>query len=77
MIVQVIGRQVLDFSTKEGQAVKGVKLFVAYPEENTEGLRTDGIFVREGIAIPKEMKINDKLDISYNNRGRIENIILK
>jgi hypothetical protein len=76
MIVQVIGKQALDFTTKEGQLIKGTNLYVAYKEENTEGLKADRFFVRDGVVIPKEMKINDKLDIGFNNRGKIEAINL-
>lgn len=76
MIVQVIGRQSLDFTTKEGQLIKGTKLFLAYQKENVEGLVADKIFVRDGIAIPKEMKMNDKLDITFDNRAKIEKISL-
>ena len=76
MIVQVIGRQFLDFTTKEGQLIKGTKLFLAYQKENVEGLVADKIFVRDGITIPKEMKMNDKLDITFDNRAKIEKISL-
>ena len=77
MVVQVIGKQHLDFTTREGQSVKGTNLFVAYKAENIEGLKADKIFVRDGISIPKEMKMNDKLDISFDNRGKIEAISYK
>lgn len=77
LVVQVIGKQILDFTTRDGQMIRGTNLYVAYKEANTEGLKADKIFVRDGIEIPKEMKINDKLDISFNNRGKIEEIKLK
>lgn len=60
MVVQIIGRQTLDFTTKEGQLIKGTNLFVAYKDENTEGLKADKFFVRDGIVIPKELKMSDK-----------------
>jgi hypothetical protein len=76
MVVQVIGRQTLDFTTKEGQLIKGTNLYVAYKKDSVEGLMADKIFVRDEISIPKELKMNDKLDISFDNRGKIEKISL-
>lgn len=77
MLMQVLGKQQLDFSTKDGQVIKGTNLFVAYKNENTEGLKADKIFVREGIVLPKDMTINSKVEISFDNRGKIEEINLK
>lgn len=77
MVVQIIGRQTLDFTTKEGQLIKGTNLFVAYKDENTEGLKADRFFVRDGVVIPKELKMNDKADVFFDHRGKVEGIVLK
>ena len=76
MLVQVLGVANIDFTTKEGQAVKGTSLYVAYEAEGVEGLKADRFFVRDGVAIPKEMKINDMLEVDFNNRGKLEGIKL-
>ena len=74
MVVQVIGTQWLDFITKEGNLLKGTNLYVAYPRDNVEGLMADKIFVPHTISIPKEMKLNAKVDISFDNHKHIEKI---
>lgn len=77
MIFTILGKQTLDFTTKDGQNIKGVNLYVGYKDQNTEGLKADKVFVRDGIAIPAEMKMNDKVQISFDNRGKVEQISLK
>lgn len=77
MVVQIIGKQSLDFTTKEGQVIRGTNLFVAYKSENVEGLKAEKIFVRDGVVIPKELKMNDKAELNFDNRAKIESIVLK
>jgi hypothetical protein len=76
MVVQVIGIQLLNFTTKEGNVIKGTNLFVAYPRENVVGLVSDKIFVPHTVSLPKEMRENAKVDISFDNRKHIEKISL-
>lgn len=77
MIVQILGRQTLDFTTRDGQLIKGTNLYVAYQQEDIVGLKSDKFFVRDGIIIPKELKINDKAEVYFDHRGKVEGIDLK
>jgi sRNA-binding regulator protein Hfq len=47
---------------------------VLYKDEHVNGLKADKLFLKEGIELPKEVKLNDMLDISFNMRGRVEMI---
>lgn len=71
MLVTLIGKQNLDFVTKEGKSVVGTVLYVAYKNENIEGAKADRFFVSDKVAIPKEMTLNAKLDLGFNNKGNI------
>lgn len=60
----------MDFITDNG-AVKGTNLFVSYEDENVVGKRTDKFFVKESIALSKDIKPNDIVDIDFNNKGKV------
>lgn len=77
MLVQILGKQILDFTTRDGQLIKGTNLYVAYQQEDIVGLKSDKFFVRDGIIIPKELKINDKAEVYFDHRGKVEGIDLK
>ena len=75
MKMQIFGIQKIQFTDNSGKEVKGTNIFCGFPEENTEGYRTEKFFLREGIALPKDTKINDTIDISFNMKGKVESII--
>ena len=72
MIVQLIGAKKLQFKSQNGQEISGTNLYVAFPEENTEGLRAERFFLKDSIELPKDVRLNDKIDISFNHKGKIE-----
>lgn len=74
MQVQLLGVQRVDFRNQSGEEINGTNLFVAFKDENVEGLRTDKFFLKTGIALPKETKLNSTLELSFNHRGKIEAI---
>jgi len=74
MIVKVVGIQALEFSNSLGQEVKGTNIFTVYPEENVDGLRTDKFFLKDGMNLSKDVKLNDSVNISFNRKGKIESI---
>lgn len=74
MQVKLVGVMPVDFTNANGERIGGTNLFGAFKDENVQGMRTEKFFVREGIALPEQTKINDILDISFNHKGRIESI---
>lgn len=74
MQAKLVGVMLVDFSNASGEKISGTNLFVAFKDENVQGMRTEKFFVKDGIALPEQMKINDVLDISFNHKGRIESI---
>lgn len=72
MQVQLVGVQHINFTNQSGEKIQGTNLFVAFGDENVEGLRTEKFFLKEGIALPKDTKLNDMLDLSFNHKGKIE-----
>ena len=73
MLVKFFGKQGLKFKTEAGGDIEGTKIYVGFQEENVEGLRTDGFFVKKEIDIP-EVKLGEQLDVRFNRHGKIEAI---
>ena len=64
----------LGFTNAQNQEIKGCNVFVAFQDENVEGLRCEKFFLKDNIALPKNTKINDVIDIVFNFKGKIEKI---
>lgn len=74
MVVKIVGIQNLSFTNNSGEVIKGMNIFVAFKDENVEGLRTEKFFLKDGLNIPKDIKANETIDICFNHRGKIEMI---
>lgn len=64
----------VNFTNNQNEAVQGLNIFVAFQDENVEGLRAEKFFLKDTIALPKDTKINDVIDIVFNFKGKIEAI---
>ena len=74
MKAQLLGVQGIGFTNPNGEEIKGTNIFVAFEDSLVEGLRTERFFLKTGISLPKDVKINDMLDITFNYKGKIETI---
>lgn len=74
MQAKLLGVMKVNFTNNQNESVQGTNLFVAFQDENVEGLRAEKFFLKDTIALPKETKINDVIDIVFNFKGKIEAI---
>lgn len=74
MVAQLVGVQRVNFTNAVGEAIRGTNLFCAYSDENVEVLRIDKFFLKEAITLPKDIKLNDKIEIVFNRKGRVEKV---
>lgn len=74
MQAKLLGVMKVGFTNAQNEEVKGCNVFVAFQDENVDGLRTEKFFLKDNIALPKETKINDVIDIVFNFKGKIEAI---
>lgn len=72
MRVQLVGKKAVNFTNNSEEVVTGTSIHVAFPDENVEGLRTEKFFLKEGITLPKDTKLNDTIDLSFNMNGKVE-----
>ena len=74
MQAKLLGFMGVDFTNKDGEQIVGMNIFAAFKDENVHGLRTEKFFLKEGISLPEQVKINDTLERSFNYKGKIESI---
>lgn len=74
MQAKLLGVMKVNFTNNQNESVQGTNLFVAFQDEKVEGLRAEKFFLKDNIALPKETKINDVIDIVFNFKGKIEAI---
>lgn len=74
MQAKLIGVMDVNFTNNNGEAIHGTNIFVAFKDENVEGFRTEKFFLKNGISLPKDTKLNDTIDLSFNHKGKIEMI---
>lgn len=74
MLVQLQGIESIHFQNNSGQEIKGIKLHVAFPSEVVDGLQVEHFFLKDGINLPKDTKLNDTINIEFNHRGRIQGV---
>lgn len=74
MQCRLLGVQGIKFTNDKGEEVNGMNIHVAFNDENVEGLKTEKFFLKSSISLPKDTKINDMLEISFNYKGKIEMI---
>ena len=74
MQAKLLGFMGVDFTNKDGEQIVGMNIFVAFKDENVHGLRAEKFFLKEGISLPEQVKVNDTLEISFNYKGKIESI---
>lgn len=74
MQMKLLGKMGVLFVNNAGEEIKGTNVFAAFKDENVIGLRAEKFFLKDGIDLPEDVKINDVLEISFNYKGKIESI---
>ncbi len=77
MVAKFIGYQQLDFTSPNGEHIKGANLYVSYLDENVTGEKTEKFFVKPEIKFPEQLKIGMQMNLSFNHKGKIESITMK
>lgn len=76
MLAKALGIMKLDFTTPDGKTVEGVSLYCAYEDANVIGYKTDRFYVRKGVDMPAELKPNDNIELHFDRKGKVEEVIL-
>lgn len=73
MLFNLRGRQKISFANAQGELIEGENWFVSYLDESVEGEKTEKFFVKPEVKIPA-VTIGDKVNIYFNQKGRVEAI---
>lgn len=81
MVVNLCGVRDLDFQTKEGDTIKGIKIFFSYEEDGVSGHATDSKFISSSLCDRLGLSfkvladyIGQVIDIDVNLSGKITGI---
>lgn len=74
MQMKLVGVAPVNFTNNVGEHIKGQNIYVLFKDENTNGLKAEKLFLKDGIDLPKDTKLNDLLEVSFNMKGRVEMI---
>ena len=74
MQMKLVGVAPVNFINNAGETVKGKTIYVLFKDEKTNGLKAEKIFLKDGIDLHKDTKLNDMLEVSFNMKGRVEMI---
>lgn len=74
MEAKLVGIQRVRFTNNNGELINGNNIFIEFKDENVDGFKTEKLFLKEGIELPKDTKLNDTLEISFNMKGKVEMI---
>lgn len=78
--MQCIGFRKSDFTTKDGTEIKGYNVYFIEPivNDNGQGMAAERIYLSESkiskMGINLEDLLNEKVALSYNRWGKVENI---
>lgn len=76
MRVNLMGKQLLDFTSGDGKPIRGTNLFVAHPADGVEGVVCKKFFVSIKTELPAGLEIGKALDIYFNDKKQIEHLAL-
>lgn len=81
--VKFVGLQELDFETRDGEQIKGLKLHICYPDENVMGLAADSKFLNSascrnlGLTVDTlTPMIGQDVDLETNLKGKVTGLRL-
>lgn len=83
MKVKLIGVRSLNFTADDGRDISGIKLFIAYPENDVYGLMTDSRFISDNVFESFDVPVKDlinsidsDIDVDINPKNKIVGIRL-
>lgn len=72
----IVGFSNVNFKDRQtGAQIVGTSIYVTRPSENVTGVEAKKFFVKSSIDTSKFLKVGNKIDIFFNENGKIESII--
>ena len=74
MLVNVVGKKPLNFTTEDGKTIDGTHIFVTYEETGVEGVVAEKLFVSSTKFDTKYVCVGDSLEIYFNRYGKVDKV---
>lgn len=72
---KIVGLKQVDFNTKEGQHMEGVKIYITCEDDKVDGLMTDAFFLqKEKFPDVSNLHIGDDIIIYFNRYGKVDSL---
>ena len=72
--MEVIGIEKVDYVSKKGNPVKGVKLHMCYQSDKVQGMAAMSEFISERILC--DVKVGDEIKLFYNKFGQVSEVFI-
>ena len=72
MLVKVIGKKALNFTTDDGKVIDGAHYHITYEEDGVEGLAAEKLFISSTKINPKDVSVGDSLNIYFTRFGKVD-----
>lgn len=72
MDVRLLGVQNVSFTASNGDRIEGTNLFCSFTDENVQGEKVAKFFLKKGIPLPKDIRLNTQITVLFDMHGRIE-----
>ncbi len=83
MKVTLVGFKSVDFKDNNGDRVHGIKIFVAYPDNDTVGYAADGKFIQQQVfnswgITPEQLTdaVDQVIDLEFGMKNKLVGITL-
>lgn len=76
MRMQVIGKRIVRFTSKEGKNIDGSTVFLGYEDNNVEGMVAEKFFISSAKLPSSAFGVGDILDVAFTRYGKIDKISL-
>lgn len=70
MLMKLEGFQKLDFTSDDGNPIKGHQLFMTWEEDGVSGRMAGKQFIRDGMELPA-LTVGMALDVEFNRKGKV------
>lgn len=70
----IVGIRHTNFTTQDGKQISGRTVFLTFPDNHTDGVATDKIFLSQNKFGDTQLLVGMSVDLFYNKYGKVDYI---
>lgn len=72
---RIVGMKQVNFETREGQHMEGVKIFITCEDDKVDGLMTDSFFLtRDKFPDADKLVVGSDVIVYFNRYGKVDSL---